>query len=112
MISQSRLQTLAQKHGTPLFVDRPRRTCGRPTALFRKHLPRVQVYYAVKANPDPEIVAHALPGRRELRRRLDAGVQDRLREHQGPAGQEAAGLDLGQDHLRQPHQADRDARAS
>ena len=25
-------------------------------AQFRKHLPRVQVYYAVKANSDPAIV--------------------------------------------------------
>ena len=37
---------------------------------------------------------------------------DRPREHQGPAGQGAAGLHLGQDHLRQPDQGHRDARGT
>ncbi|MBI2441104.1 MAG: type III PLP-dependent enzyme [Lentisphaerae bacterium] len=49
------LQQLARKHGTPLFVadhDELRRNY----AAFRKYLPRVQAYYAVKANPDPAIV--------------------------------------------------------
>jgi ornithine decarboxylase len=55
MISKSALKKLAAKHGTPLFVvdhDEIRRSY----AAFRKYLPRVQVYYAVKANPDPAIV--------------------------------------------------------
>jgi ornithine decarboxylase len=55
MISLKRLQQLAQKHGTPLFVidhDALRKAYRQ----FRRHLPRIQVYYAVKANPDPEIV--------------------------------------------------------
>ena len=55
MISKARLQQLAKKHGTPLFVidhDALRQAYRQ----FRKHLPRIQVYYAVKANPDPEIV--------------------------------------------------------
>jgi ornithine decarboxylase len=55
MIPLSRLQKLAKQHGTPLFVidhDELRRNYRE----FRKYLPRVQVYYAVKANPDPEIV--------------------------------------------------------
>ncbi len=55
MISLTRLQQLAKKHGTPLFVvdhDALRRVYRQ----FRKHLPRIQVYYAVKANPDPAIV--------------------------------------------------------
>ena len=55
MISAKRLQQLARQHGTPLFVvdhDELRKNY----AMFRKYLPRVQVYYAVKANPDPEIV--------------------------------------------------------
>lgn len=55
MISQKRLQQLARTHGTPLFVidhDALRKVYRQ----FRKHLPRIQVYYAVKANPDPEIV--------------------------------------------------------
>ena len=49
------LQKLAHEHGTPLFVvdhDELRRNY----ATFKKFLPRVQAYYAVKANPAPEIV--------------------------------------------------------
>jgi len=49
------LQKLALEHGTPLFVvdhDAVRFNY----AEFRRHLPRVQAYYAVKANPDPAIV--------------------------------------------------------
>jgi hypothetical protein len=49
------LGQLAEKHGTPLFVV-DHREIRRNYALFRKHLPRVQPYYAVKANPDPDIV--------------------------------------------------------
>lgn len=55
MITQARLQRLAKQHGTPLFVidhDELRKNYRD----FRRHLPRVQVYYAVKANSDPAIV--------------------------------------------------------
>ncbi len=55
MISLTRLQKLAREHGTPLFVidhDALRKAYRE----FRRYLPRVQVYYAVKANPDPQIV--------------------------------------------------------
>ena len=55
MITKSRLQKLAQENGTPLFVidhDALRKNYR----LFRRCLPRVQIYYAVKANPDPAIV--------------------------------------------------------
>jgi len=55
MISLRQLRRLAQQHGTPLFVvdhDAIRRNY----AEFKRHLPRVQAYYAVKANPDPAIV--------------------------------------------------------
>jgi len=55
VISQTQLQALAKKHGTPLFVvdhDEIRRNY----AEFKKYLPRVQAYYAVKAEPLPEIV--------------------------------------------------------
>lgn len=49
------LKELARKHGTPLFiVDHD--VLRRNYAEFKKHLPRVQAYYAVKANPAPEIV--------------------------------------------------------
>src|SRR5664279_1122549 len=49
------LLELARKHGTPLVVidhDLLRRNY----ASFRRHLPKVQAYYAVKANPAPEIL--------------------------------------------------------
>jgi len=55
MITLARLQKLGREHGTPLFVidhDALRENYRQ----FRRHLPRVQVYYAVKANPDPAIV--------------------------------------------------------
>ncbi len=55
MISASQLQKLAREHGTPLFVidhDALRKAYRQ----FRRHLPRIQVYYAMKANPNPEIV--------------------------------------------------------
>jgi len=49
------LKKLAAQHGTPLFVvdhDELRRNY----VTFKKYLPRIQAYYAVKANPDPAIV--------------------------------------------------------
>lgn len=55
MIAEKELQELAETHGTPLFVidhDELRSNY----AKFKEHLPRVQAYYAVKANPDPAIV--------------------------------------------------------
>ena len=55
MITRDLLQELARRHGTPLFVvdhDEIRRSYR----TFRQHLPRVQAYFAVKANPDPAIV--------------------------------------------------------
>jgi ornithine decarboxylase len=55
MIPRRTLKKLAEQHGTPLFVvdhDELRRNY----ATFKKYLPRVQAYYAVKANPDPAIV--------------------------------------------------------
>src|SRR5512142_1741815 len=55
MISSSRLKRLAREHGTPLFVV-DHAALRKNFATFRKYLPRVQAYYAVKANPDPEIV--------------------------------------------------------
>jgi len=55
MIPRRTLKKLAEQHGTPLFVvdhDELRRNY----ATFKKHLPRIQAYYDVKANPDPAIV--------------------------------------------------------
>jgi len=55
MITANHLQELAKTHGTPLFIidhDELRSNY----AVFKDNLPRVQAYYAVKANPDPVIV--------------------------------------------------------
>jgi ornithine decarboxylase len=55
MMKTTQLKELAQKHGTPLFIvdhDEIRRNY----AEFRRYLPRVQCYYAVKANSDPAII--------------------------------------------------------
>ncbi|HET6414162.1 MAG TPA: type III PLP-dependent enzyme [Anaeromyxobacter sp.] len=55
MISPAALEKLARKYETPLFVV-DHAVLRRNYTTFRKHLPRVQAYYAVKANPDPAIV--------------------------------------------------------
>ncbi len=49
------LQAIARKHGTPVVVI-DHDILRRNYASFRRHLPKVQAYYAVKANPAPEIV--------------------------------------------------------
>ena len=54
-MDEKTLLRLARTHGTPLVVvdhKKLRENYGQ----FRKHLPRVQAYYAVKANSAPEIV--------------------------------------------------------
>jgi ornithine decarboxylase len=49
------LQRLAKEHGTPVvIIDHD--VIRKNYAEFKKHLPKVQAYYAVKANPAPEIV--------------------------------------------------------
>jgi ornithine decarboxylase len=55
MVPLNRLKKLAREHGTPLFVI-DHEELRRSYATFKKYLPRVQAYYAVKANADPEIV--------------------------------------------------------
>jgi len=55
MIPLAKLKSLAKEHGTPLFIidhDELRANYRQ----FKKYLPRVQVYFAVKANSDPAIV--------------------------------------------------------
>jgi ornithine decarboxylase len=55
VISKTLLENLAREHGTPLFVidhDQLRQNL----AEFNRWLPRVQPYFAVKANPNPEII--------------------------------------------------------
>jgi len=55
MVPHGKLKKLAEQHRTPLFVV-DHGQLRRNYAAFKKYLPRVQAYYAVKANPDPAIV--------------------------------------------------------
>jgi len=55
MIPHRAMKKLAEEHGTPLFVV-DHEELRRNYATFKKYLPRVQAYYAVKANPNPAIV--------------------------------------------------------
>jgi ornithine decarboxylase len=54
-MNRSELPGIARKHGTPVVVI-DHEKIRRNYASFRRHLPKVQAYYAVKANPAPEIV--------------------------------------------------------
>jgi ornithine decarboxylase len=54
-VDQKVLLRLAKTHGTPLVVV-DHKVLRENYGQFRKYLPRVQVYYAVKANSAPEIV--------------------------------------------------------
>jgi ornithine decarboxylase len=49
------LRAIARQHGTPVVVI-DHEVIRRNYANFKRQLPRVQAYYAVKANPAPEIV--------------------------------------------------------
>lgn len=55
MPSTALLKKLARQHGTPLFIV-DHKVLRKNYAEFKRYLPRVQAYYAVKANPDPAIV--------------------------------------------------------
>jgi ornithine decarboxylase len=51
----SQLEAFAREHGTPVVVidhDRIRENFK----AFQRHFPKVQAYYAVKANPEPAII--------------------------------------------------------
>jgi len=54
-MEKSKLLKLVQKHGSPLFIV-DHKIIRSNYRMFQKALPRVQAYYAVKANSDPEIV--------------------------------------------------------
>jgi len=54
-MNKKTLERLAVEHGTPLVVI-DHEIIRRNYNEFRERLPRVQVYYAVKANPAPEII--------------------------------------------------------
>ncbi|MHB1308678.1 MAG: type III PLP-dependent enzyme [Limisphaerales bacterium] len=54
-ITPRQIRAFAGEHGTPLVVV-DHDILRQNYADFRRHLPKVQAYYAVKANPDPAIV--------------------------------------------------------
>jgi ornithine decarboxylase len=55
MVAATKLKKLAEEHGTPLFIV-DHAVLRKNYARFKRCLPRVQAYYAVKANPDTAIV--------------------------------------------------------
>ena len=55
MISPVKLKQLAKLHGTPLFIV-DHAELRKNFTQFKKYLPRVQPYYAMKSNPNPAIV--------------------------------------------------------
>lgn len=52
---ERQLRSLIRRHGTPMLAV-SRSALRRQVARFREALPRVEPYYAVKANPHPEIL--------------------------------------------------------
>jgi ornithine decarboxylase len=55
MTTTRQLQAIAKEQGTPVVVI-DHDIIRRNYAKYKKHLPKVQAYYAVKANPAPEII--------------------------------------------------------
>ena len=54
-MTKQKLQALAREHGTPVvIIDHD--IIRQNYASFKKHLPKVQAYFAVKANAEPAIV--------------------------------------------------------
>src|SRR5258705_8251192 len=54
-MTKSQLQSIVRKHGTPVVVI-DHDIIRENYASFKKHLPKIQGYYAVKANAEPAIV--------------------------------------------------------
>jgi ornithine decarboxylase len=54
-MTKKQLQQIARKEGTPVVVI-DHNVLRANYKAFHRHMPRVQAYYAVKANPDPDIV--------------------------------------------------------
>jgi ornithine decarboxylase len=54
-MTNKRLQAIAREHGTPVVVI-DHDVIRDNFSQFKKHLPKVQAYYAVKANAEPAIV--------------------------------------------------------
>lgn len=55
-LSQTEVETLAEKYSTPLLVI-SREQIRRNYNFLAEHLPGVKIYYAMKANPDANIVS-------------------------------------------------------
>lgn len=55
LMNKRDMMELAEEHGTPILVM-DHEVIRRNYRRFKKHLPRVQGYYAVKANSEPEII--------------------------------------------------------
>ncbi len=110
-ISQKQLQSLADEHGTPLVVV-DHEAIRQNYAKFKRYLPRVQAYYAVKANPAPEIVQTLFKAGASFD--VASFPEFQLVYEHDPAapGQGAAGVHLGQDRLREPDQGEGDARGA
>jgi ornithine decarboxylase len=54
-MTSKQLEALARRHGTPLVaIDHARLRAN--YAAFKRHLPKVQAYFAVKANAEPAII--------------------------------------------------------
>src|SRR3954464_1849285 len=54
-MTSKQLQRIAKENGTPVVII-DHSAIRRNYVEFKKHLPKVQAYYAVKANPAPEII--------------------------------------------------------
>src|SRR5579871_444561 len=54
-MTRKQLLAAADRHGTPIVVI-DHEVIRKNYAEFKRHLPKVQAYFAVKANPAPEIV--------------------------------------------------------
>ena len=54
-LSQADVKRLADKHGTPLLVMSVEQVKNNYQYL-KEHMPRVNIHYAVKANPDERIL--------------------------------------------------------
>jgi len=54
-MTAKKMQSLAREHGTPIVVV-DHNILRQNYASFKKHLPKVQAYFAVKANAEPAIV--------------------------------------------------------
>ena len=54
-MTKKEIQAAARRHGTPVVII-DHEVIRRNYATFRRHMPKVQAYFAVKANPEPAIV--------------------------------------------------------